>query len=130
MSRALDFLLGELSPEDAAAFERELAADASLRAEVEQLRPVVTRLEAVPDEAWAGPEPPPLVLPRAGGNRGAFATAPAAPGRRRRLRRGAARRGNRHRLPARSRALAAGAADAAAGRWARPDGQRSRRPRR
>jgi len=69
---AVDYLLGELDPERAASFERSLASDAKLRAEVERLRPVVTRLEHLPAEAWDAGEPPPLVLP------GAPAPAPAS----------------------------------------------------
>src|SRR4051794_24752395 len=61
------YLLGELEPTEAAAFERALASDAKLRAEVERLRPVVTRLEALPADAWEDPEPPPLALPAPAG---------------------------------------------------------------
>jgi anti-sigma-K factor RskA len=61
------YLLGELEPAEAAAFERAMASDAKLRAEVERLRPVVTRLEALPAEAWEGAEPPPLALPALAG---------------------------------------------------------------
>ncbi|HEU4701283.1 MAG TPA: anti-sigma factor [Conexibacter sp.] len=69
------YLLGELGAEELAAFERALAQDAALRAEVEQLRPVVARLGALPAAAWEdGPEPPPLLLP--GESAG---TSPAAP---------------------------------------------------
>jgi anti-sigma-K factor RskA len=57
------YLLGELDAEQRAAFERALAEDAALRAEVEQLRPVVSRLDALPAEAWEDAEPPPLRLP-------------------------------------------------------------------
>jgi len=63
LSRAEDYLLDELGPDEAAAFERAMADDPSLRAEVERLRPVVARLQAVPSEAWEGIQPPPLVLP-------------------------------------------------------------------
>ncbi|WP_053227603.1 anti-sigma factor domain-containing protein [Solirubrobacter soli] len=74
------YLLGELDPEQTAAFERALAADAKLRDEVERLRPIVTRLERLPVDTWEGPEPPPLRLPgEAAGVRG------DAPGRGRRL---------------------------------------------
>ena len=58
------YLLGELDTERHAAFERALAGDAGLRAEVERLRPVVARLDALPPEGWEdAPEPPPLRLP-------------------------------------------------------------------
>jgi anti-sigma-K factor RskA len=57
------YLLGELGPAETDAFERAMAADAKLRDEVERLRPVVTRLERLPADAWEGPEPPPLALP-------------------------------------------------------------------
>jgi anti-sigma-K factor RskA len=56
------YLLGELEPADAAAFEHAMEADAKLREEVERLRPVVTRLERLPADAWDGAEPPPLAL--------------------------------------------------------------------
>jgi anti-sigma-K factor RskA len=58
------YLLGEMGAEELAAFERALAEDPRLRTEVERLRPVVARLEALPDEAWEdAPEPPALRLP-------------------------------------------------------------------
>lgn len=57
------YLLGELGADDAASFERALAADSSLRMEVEGLRPLVADLEALPGEAWDPPEPPPLRMP-------------------------------------------------------------------
>jgi anti-sigma-K factor RskA len=56
------YLLGELDAEQRALFERALAGDAALRAEVERLRPIVARLDALPAEAWADGEPPPLRL--------------------------------------------------------------------
>jgi anti-sigma-K factor RskA len=67
MSEARDqissYLLGELEPAEASAFERRLAEDPALHAEVDGLRPVVARLEQLPEEAWAPPEPPPLQMP-------------------------------------------------------------------
>ncbi len=57
------YLLGELGADQAAAFERRLEADPALREEVDRLRPLVVRLEAVPAEVWEAPQPPPLVLP-------------------------------------------------------------------
>lgn len=62
MNEAVAYLLGELSSEDAAAFERELAADPALREEVERLKPIVTRLDGLPADAWQPLEPPPLAL--------------------------------------------------------------------
>lgn len=72
-SEATAYLLGELDPEQAAAFEHALADDAALRAEVERLRPVVSRLERLPADAWEDEEPPPLRLPE-----GLVGNAPAA----------------------------------------------------
>jgi anti-sigma-K factor RskA len=63
MSEPVAYLLGELDEGQVAEFERAMAADPVLREEVERLRPVVSRLERVPAEAWDPPEPPPLVLP-------------------------------------------------------------------
>jgi anti-sigma-K factor RskA len=54
-----DYLLGELTPEEAQRFEAALADDPTLRAEVDRLRPVVGRLEGLERSAWEG-EPPPL----------------------------------------------------------------------
>ncbi len=56
----VDYLLGELPPEERSAAERLAAADPAFRAEVERLRPVVSTLDALPAEAWAPVEPPPL----------------------------------------------------------------------
>ncbi len=63
MSEPVAYLLGELDEAQVAEFERAMATDPGLREEVERLRPVVTRLERVPREAWAEVEPPPLVMP-------------------------------------------------------------------
>ena len=65
MSEPVAYLLGELDDAQSAEFERAMTADPELRAEVERLRPVVTKLERVPAEAWETPEPPPLVMPPA-----------------------------------------------------------------
>ena len=78
MSELVAYLLGELDPAEAAAFERAMAADAKLRAEVERLRPVVTRLERLPAEAWEAAEPPPLALPADSGAGSAARRAAAA----------------------------------------------------
>jgi hypothetical protein len=57
--RLLDYLTGELAPEERAAFE----ADPARVAEAERLRPVVTRLESLERDEWDPPEAPALVLP-------------------------------------------------------------------
>jgi anti-sigma-K factor RskA len=56
----VEYLLGELPADKADNFEAELLLDAGLRAEVDRLRPVVSRLESQPADAWEGVEPPPL----------------------------------------------------------------------
>ena len=58
--RAIEYLLGELAPDAARSFEGAMLSDPELVAEVERLRPVVSKLEAVPEEGWAPVEPPPL----------------------------------------------------------------------
>jgi len=63
MSDPTAYLLGELDPAEITEFERAMAADAALRDEVDRLRPVVTRLQRMPADAWESPEPPPLALP-------------------------------------------------------------------
>jgi anti-sigma-K factor RskA len=56
-----DYLLGELSDAERARFEAALAADPGLAAEVERLRPVVTRLETLEPPVWDPPSDlPPL----------------------------------------------------------------------
>ena len=102
---ATDYLLGEMEPERAADFERALADDAALRAEVEALRPVVTRLERCRPRAGTRPSPPPLQLPGPAASRGAAPRAPAraAPGGRGAVRGRAARGGRRPRRAARPR---------------------------
>jgi anti-sigma-K factor RskA len=57
--RLVDYLLGELAPEERAAFE----ADPARVADAERLRPIVTRLESLEREEWDPPEAPALVLP-------------------------------------------------------------------
>lgn len=59
------YLLGELDAAAASAFEQRLAEDPALREEVERLRRLVGELDALPDEVWDPPEPPPLELPEA-----------------------------------------------------------------
>jgi anti-sigma-K factor RskA len=63
MSEPVAYLLGELDDAQSAEFELAMTADPELRAEVERLRPVVSKLERVPADAWESPEPPPLVMP-------------------------------------------------------------------
>ena len=63
MSDVTDYLLGELDPERVPEFEARLRTDAALRAEVDSLRPVVSRLSALPPEVWDPVAPPPLRLP-------------------------------------------------------------------
>ena len=63
MSEPVAYLLGELDASQIAAFERAMASDAALRAEVERLRPVVSKLERLPADAWQDPAPPPLRMP-------------------------------------------------------------------
>lgn len=61
--RAVDYLIGEMSAAEIAGFERDLETDGDLASMVDEMSPVVNRLEALPDEAWDRPEPPPLVMP-------------------------------------------------------------------
>ena len=57
----VNYLLGELGPDDRARVERAMRADPAFREEVERLRPVVADLEALPGEAWCtGAAVPPL----------------------------------------------------------------------
>lgn len=56
----VEYLLGELSPEQSETFEASLSIDPGLRAEVERLRPVVGRLEGRGQDAWGALQPPPL----------------------------------------------------------------------
>ena len=108
--RLSDYLLGELDDAERAAFEAELARDPALAAEVERLRPIVSRLESL-DARRVGP---------AGGARARDAAAGGA--------RGAARRPRRARPPWWRRALVAAPArrGRARARPARP--RRRRRP--
>ncbi|MBK5111813.1 MAG: anti-sigma factor [Thermoleophilia bacterium] len=76
--RVVDYLIGEMSPGEAAGFEREMEADLELAGMVDEMRPVVSRLEALPDEAWDQPAPPALVLP-AGHPAESAAKAPSDP---------------------------------------------------
>jgi len=63
--RLPDYLLGELDAAERKAFEAELARDPALAAEVERLRPIVSRLESLDAAGWDPPEAPALAtLPR------------------------------------------------------------------
>ena len=48
----IDYLLGELDELDRVRFERSLQEDPALRAEVDRMRPVLTRLDGLSDDAW------------------------------------------------------------------------------
>jgi anti-sigma-K factor RskA len=61
--QAVSYLLGELDRVELSDFERRLASDPALRAEVERLEPTVRRLRELPRESWEADEPPPLQLP-------------------------------------------------------------------
>ena len=61
--RAVEYLLGEMDERSRTDFEAECRTDSELELIVDEMRPVVSRLEALPDEAWDPPEPPPLVMP-------------------------------------------------------------------
>ncbi|HTI35099.1 MAG TPA: anti-sigma factor [Miltoncostaea sp.] len=57
------YLLGELPPEEATAFERRMAVDPAFNDAVERMRPVVEGLHAMPSLGWPDAdrvEPPPL----------------------------------------------------------------------
>jgi anti-sigma-K factor RskA len=55
-----DYLLGELGQGDRERVERRMRDDAAFRAEVERMRPVVAKLEALPPGAWEQGDVPPL----------------------------------------------------------------------
>ena len=59
---ALDVALGEVHAEHHGEISRRMREDRRFRTEVEALAPVVARLERLPREAWAPPDPPPLVV--------------------------------------------------------------------
>lgn len=61
--RVVEYVIGEMSPAEASEFERELEVDQDLAGMVDEMSPVASRLEALPDEAWDQPDPPPLVMP-------------------------------------------------------------------
>jgi anti-sigma-K factor RskA len=65
--RLSEYLLGELAPDEHAEFEAALIADPELAAEVERLRPMVTRLASLEPSAWEldAVDVPPLALPEA-----------------------------------------------------------------
>jgi anti-sigma-K factor RskA len=66
--RLSGYLLGELGPEERAAFEAELRADPGLRAEAERLAPVVARLEGLEPAAWEQVPPLPALPPLPAGD--------------------------------------------------------------
>ena len=57
---AAAYLLDDLDAAGRAELERRLAGDAELRAEVEAMRVLTTRLDALPEAAWAGGTAPDL----------------------------------------------------------------------
>ena len=63
MSEPVAYLLGELDAPRSPRSSARWPADAALRAEVERLRPVVSKLERLPADAWQDPMPPPLRMP-------------------------------------------------------------------
>ena len=69
---ATAYLLDSLEPAERAEVERRLAGDAELRAEVEAMRPLTTRLDALPEAGLAGAS----TVPDAGDRRPAAAVAP------------------------------------------------------
>lgn len=54
------YLLGEAPPEELEQFEASMRMDPALRAEVDRLRPAVSRLETLPEDVWDPPEVPQL----------------------------------------------------------------------
>jgi anti-sigma-K factor RskA len=56
----VDYLLGELGPDERATLERRMREEAGFRREVERMRPVVAELEALPADAWERRGAPPL----------------------------------------------------------------------
>ena len=59
---AVGYVLGELDAEAAAAFERAMDQNSTLRDEVERIRPIALGLERLPGEAWNPPVAPPLAV--------------------------------------------------------------------
>lgn len=59
-----EYLLDEMSESERVAFEAAAAQDPLLASEIAELGDVVTRLDALPDEAWEPIEPPALKLDR------------------------------------------------------------------
>lgn len=59
-----EYLLGELTGPEREELEKQIASDPQLAAEAAELAPIVARLEALPEEAWAS-DPPPFALPGA-----------------------------------------------------------------
>ncbi|MGK2956288.1 MAG: anti-sigma factor [Solirubrobacterales bacterium] len=61
--RVVEYLLGEMDEASTTSFEADLGSDTELARMVEEMGPVVKRLETLPEGAWESPEPPPLVMP-------------------------------------------------------------------
>ncbi|MGI9539858.1 MAG: anti-sigma factor domain-containing protein [Miltoncostaeaceae bacterium] len=59
----IDVALGELDDDRRAEANRLMREDAEFRRQVEEMSPVVSALEDLPDEAWDPPTAPPLKLP-------------------------------------------------------------------
>ena len=60
---AVEYLLGELDDSERADFEDKMKEDAELSRIVDELKPVVSKLGAIPEEVWDPPQPPALVMP-------------------------------------------------------------------
>ncbi len=75
-----DYLLGELSEEERAEAERLLREDPGFRAGVERLGPVVSRLDALPPEAWQELRPREIPAPAPATRRKMFALRPLTAG--------------------------------------------------
>jgi anti-sigma-K factor RskA len=75
------YVLGELDGPELADFERRLADDPALRAEVDAARGTIAQLEALPGDAWPEAEPTPSIAAvPADGGRESVAAEPASPG--------------------------------------------------
>lgn len=61
--RVVEYLLGEMSEEEARNFAADRREDPELDRIVTEMEPVVGRLDELPPEAWDPPEPPPLIMP-------------------------------------------------------------------
>ncbi|MGB0120645.1 MAG: anti-sigma factor [Solirubrobacterales bacterium] len=62
--RVVAYLLGELNESETLQFEADRKTDPALERLVEEIGPVVEKLEELPPDAWeTAPAPPPLVMP-------------------------------------------------------------------